>query len=382
MSSGTVVVYVEDPGTVNVIAPVLPHLQATRDVLLLSAGHATSLLAARGIAARAVQDQRAALAALQEADSDCLVVGVCENPQSLGHALVHHARAAGGTIVGLVDYAANAGFRFKGDSDDALAYAPDWLLVPDSWTAQQYEQLGFSPRRIEVVGHPHYDAVLRAKRELQREGCDHIRARVLPDAGARPIIVFVSEISTGLNPVQYRRSSAYTLAGRGLADGRTEIVLEELLDALAAVFPEREPAPYLVLRRHPKEQDADLAEYRAAFDAISVGGDPLPLIFAADLVVGLSSMLLMESFLLGVETLSVLPRESERDWLPVTRNSAMACATTRTQLRATLARWRETGQLGTAGPAPNEKGSASAAARIAAFIERHAVRPGDVTLDA
>ena len=381
MSAGSVVVFVEDPGAVNVVVPVLPHLQATHDVLLLSAGHASALLAARGIAAHAVQDQPAALAAMQNSDSGCLVVGVCENPQSLGHALVRQARATGWTSVGLVDYAANAAFRFKGDTDDALAYAPDWLLVPDSWTAEQYEQLGFSRQRIEVVGHPHYDEVLRAKHELQREGRNHIRARVLPDAGSRAVIVFVSEISTGLDPMQYRRSSEYTLTGRGSADGRTEIVLEELLDALAAVFSETEPAPYLVLRRHPKERETELTEYGGSFDAISAGGDPLPLIFVADLVVGLSSMLLMESFLLGVPTLSVLPRAAERDWLPITRNGTVACATTRMQLRAELERWRNTARVGALRPAPIESGSASAAALIAAFIDRHAVRRGGATLD-
>ena len=43
---------------------------------------------------------------------------------------------------------------------------------------------------------------------------------------------------------------------------------------------------------------------------------PFPLLYSADLVVGLTSMLITEAALLRTPTLSILPRKGEDAWLP------------------------------------------------------------------
>lgn len=73
------------------------------------------------------------------------------------------------------------------------------------------------------------------------------------------------------------------------------------------------------------------------FDFISSGGSPLELIYAADLVVGLTSMLLLEAALLGKPTLSIVPRRGEMDFLPTIRMGITPCVTTREQLSSALA---------------------------------------------
>jgi len=42
----------------------------------------------------------------------------------------------------------------------------------------------------------------------------------------------------------------------------------------------------------------------------------LEMIFASDLVVGITSMILLEAVILGRKTMSIIPREVERAWLP------------------------------------------------------------------
>jgi hypothetical protein len=169
--------------------------------------------------------------------------------------------------------------------------------------------------------------------KLENEGQNTLRQRVLPGVPKEhKAIVFATEGSARLSRQQTGSLADYTLVGRGTANGRTEVVLEEFLDAVQLV----RPRPYLVLRLHPKDTSEDYMEYLDEFDLVSSGGSPFELIYAADLVVGLTTMLVLEAALLGKLTLSVVPRMVEMDWLPSVRAGITPCAATRKQLRAAL----------------------------------------------
>jgi hypothetical protein len=330
-----VVVFVEDPGAVNCVAPFVSNAIATNSlkITLLSAGQATKLLEARGLCPIEVERVGASVELLKQTRAHWLFVGTSENPESPAFPLIVAARAAGVSSAAIIDSSANAAFRFRGCGADPLRYAPDWILVPDQWTASEFVALGLSPKRIVLVGHPHYDYLAAAAKGLRELGKDHIRRMVLPELSqGRKVLVFASEISTGLDPQQFRKSADYTLQGRGEATSRTEIVVEEILDAISALEAEGYDRPFLVLRRHPKETAEDLASYRESFDCVSDAGAALELLVSADLVVGMSSMLLTEAHFLGTPTISVLPRPMERNWLPIVREGIIPCATNRGDL--------------------------------------------------
>lgn len=330
-----VLVFVEDPGAAGYAADLPAALEAEGvRARMLARGSAEGYLRERGHAVPAVPEGLAADALLDAVRPRLVVVGTSENPDTLGLALVDAARARGIGTVGLVDAFPNAAHRFRGRGERPLAHAPDWLAVPDEWTREAFLELGVPPARTVVCGHPQYDRVRAVGGELAREGREAVRARVLPDAGGRPVVVFVAEISTGLDPEQFRRSAAYTLHGRGGSAGRTEVVLEELLDALRLI----DPRPYLVLRLHPKNSAEEFAAYAGEIDLVSAGGSALELVYAADLVVGMTSMLLLEAEILGSPTLAVVPRAVERDWLPSIRRGGTPCVETRAALRDALPR--------------------------------------------
>jgi hypothetical protein len=326
-------VFIEDPGAANFLLPVLPALEARGiAVVLRAAGAAVDYIAQRlgPVPARPEADAETLLRTLKP---DVVLVGTSENEDTLGLALVARARALGIPSVGAVDVLANADHRFRGRGAAPLAFAPDVILTADDATRAAFVALGHAPECVVACGHPHYDAVLERARVLDAEGRPGVRRRCLPAAGDRMVLAFVAEVSTGLNPAQYRKSSDYTLHGRGGRCLRTEIVLEELIDGVAAL-PVR---PFMVLRLHPKTTRAEFADFLPAFDAVSDAGAPLDLVYAADVVAGMSSMLLFEAALLGRPTLAVLPREVERTWLPAGAEGVVAVATTREALRRQLA---------------------------------------------
>lgn len=354
-SRAEVLLYVEDPGAANFVADLV--LALGDRARLYAGGVARVLLDERGVAWLPLELPPAELLARQR--PALVLVGTAENPETPGLALVDAARAAGIESAAVVDAPQNAEHRFRGRGSAPLAHAPDWILVPDEQTRASYVGLGHPSARALVTGHPQWDRVLQLRAALEREGRAAVQARALPEmpAGA-PLVVFLAEISDGFGAARYRRSADYTLAGRGGADGRTEIVLEELLDALAAL-PRR---PSLALRLHPKNDPAEFAAYREELDAISIGGPPYALVFAADLVVGMTTTLLAEAVLLGRPTLAVLPREAERAWLPPVAAEATPVVTTRTALRRELTRLLA-GQAAAPPPA-----AAGAVERLVAFV--------------
>ena len=341
-ASPRAVVLVEDPGAANYAAE-LPEVLDARGVpaTLLAYGPAVEFLERRTSSEFTALEDADAAAIFERFRPSLVVVGTSENPHSPAFDLVHLSAERGIPTVGIVDSPAASAQRFRGTTSEPLAHAPDWILVPDSWTRSHYVELGHPEQRVVACGHPHYDFV-RAFGEETRESRSQIRAKVFPDAPpGRTIVVFAADLSTGLDPADYRRSAQYTLTGRGESTGRTEVVLEEFLDALS---PYRDRT-HCVMRLHPKHDVAELQAYIAEFDQVSQTEPSLDVIVGADAAVGMTTMLLVEALLLRRPTLSIVPRELERGWLATTHYGLTPCVTKRAAVREEVARLVEGGSL-------------------------------------
>ncbi|MEX2649731.1 MAG: hypothetical protein WD673_12040 [Alphaproteobacteria bacterium] len=321
-----VLILVEDAGAANMAAPLPAALEpfglSTR---LVAAGAATRQLRDLGTPSEPL-DGRSAKALLADAAPRLVAVGTSEDADAVGLDLVTAARALSIPNAGLVDAPTNATSRFRGRGSATFGHAPDALLVADAATRSDFVAAGWAASRIEVVGHPHRDRVRAERRRLDVEGRASARARVLPDAPAdRPVLVLLAEASDGLDPAQFRRTDDYTLLGRGRGHRRTDIVIEEVLDAAATMV----PRPWILLRPHAKNGAGEFDGYRAKVGRLGRDETMFDLLYAADLVVGLTTAALDEAALLGRPTLSVVPRAAEAAWLasagltPVAHDRAM-----------------------------------------------------------
>lgn len=298
---------------------------------VFACGHARRFLLDRGVACAdfpLATEPEGLLAALSPR---LLLAGTSQNPSSPVLGLSDEFKRRKLPTVAFVDMAADADLRFKGLSDAPLKHAPDCLVVVDRTTESAFLNLGFAASRIHVCGHPAYDRVRRHARALAECDLSLLRERVLgSDPSPRPVWLFAAEHGAG--DQRLRRSADYTLHGRGGSDERVGIVLEEILDARSSMT----PRPFLALRLHPKNTLEEFAHYVPEVDIVSQGGDPLELIWASDLVLGMSSILLMEAALAGRPTLSVVPRECERAWCPSVTDGLTPCVTKRDELRRKL----------------------------------------------
>lgn len=325
-----VLAYVEDPGAANMVLGLAAALaERGGDLALYAGGTAAGYLTGRGEKVIGGSD------AVSLTGVSVVCTGTAEDPATPAFALLAEARHRGLATVVLVDGPANADRRLRGTTGDPLAHAPDWLMVPDDATVEAYKALGFPALHIRVCGHPSLDLVSAEKSTLVAQGRAAVRRACFPNLDDdRPLILFLTELSDGLDPAKFRRAPDYTLAGRGSRDGRTEVVLEEVLDAAAAIT----PRPQVAVRLHPKTPRGLYAQYEGEIAAWSEGGMPYPALYAADLVIGLTTALLFEAAVLGCNVLSVVPRESEYGWLGSNARGLTPHVSTREELRTAMVR--------------------------------------------
>lgn len=306
------VFFLEDPGAVNFSYLLLEKFALIGiNILLIADRQAQKILEAKNISYIPLKEQHLKSEFFILNNIKVLLTGTSENKSSPAFSFIKIARNLKIYTVGIVDGAGSHEERFKGLTNSSLYWVTDWLIVPDLTTQQLYAQLGFAVEKIKVLNHPQYEWIRSNAKKWSRKDIQQQRKLLLPNSGNRKVIIFISELSDGLNSNSYRRSEDYSLLGKPEHEGRTEIVLDEFLLCVNQIS----PRPYLILRKHPKQDKLDLEEYISYFDFVSQVEDPLEIVNTADLVVGMTSSLLMEAYYLGKPVLSIVPQKREKLYL-------------------------------------------------------------------
>lgn len=327
--SWTVLGFVEDPGSANFFIGLAGELERSGIHLDLSAdGAALPYLQARGERPRSSGGSESELF-----DRHLLLVGTSENRESSGFALLEAARQRGVKSAAIIDAPSAIAERFKGRSEDAMRYRPDLVVTANEETISELLQMGFAETDVHLIRHPYFDAIERRRAQLAAADRDAKRITLFGPAGHEKIVmVFLCEISDGLRPEEFHRSSAYTLIGSSKSTKRTHVVLDEVIAGLKFLGKE----VYVVARLHPKDDQFDYSDYMQRVNCFSVNEDPLEVVYFADLVIGMTTSLLTEAALLGRPVLSVTPRPEEAIWLPRIMRPPIPCVHTTEALRAAL----------------------------------------------
>jgi hypothetical protein len=127
----------------------------------------------------------------------------------------------------------------------------------------------------------------------------------------KPVIVFIDEHSNNGDQRLFK-SKDYNFRGREGLLNRNEIIAGEVLDILYKLKIDS----HFVVRLHPKSDKSDYLSLSSEIDEFNSSNNAHELIFCADLIIGMTSILLMEAFLLGKKVISVIPKNSEIDWAP------------------------------------------------------------------
>lgn len=296
-------VFVEDPGATNMVIDFPDFFKELNfEFKIIANNFASEILFKKNISHIKISNKKELINYLNLNDFNIFLIGTSENKNSLALNLIDIAKDRKILSIGLVDMMVNYRFRFSGNSTDPLFYKPDKLIVTDENTKLKFINIGFEKENIFTCFHPQEERIKKLRESFLKQKIEKTKNNQR--------WLFVSESSDIVNPKESFLNNDFTLRGRGKCNWRTGIVLEEIIDTIKTF----NPKPELVLRMHPKNTKTQFIDWsnEFIFDEIQ---DPLRSIWQSDVVLGMSSNLLVEAMHLGKPVFSVLTRASEKEWM-------------------------------------------------------------------
>lgn len=316
MSLPRVIAICGDPGGAEAVAPVLAALRTEKhaDVCALAYSHARAVWATHGLQFDELDeriDVARAGSLLDKLGAELLFTGTSCNGVDLERPFIAAARARGLPSVAILDFWSNYRARFADDTG-ALIYLPDRIAVMDTWARDEMIAAEFPADRLVVTGQPAFDALAEWRCHAIPATRAATRARLGVEQDEQLILFASQPLATVYGgTVGIQRALGYT----------EHTVIDLLITALARIGTRHARRITLVLRPHPREDIAILTkQYCTTTEALRVmvsgEGDRRAAVLAADLVVGMTSVLLVEACLLGCLTVSLQPGLCTDDTLP------------------------------------------------------------------
>jgi hypothetical protein len=259
-------------------------------------------------------------------DIDLLVTSTSVNGVDHERVFLRWAAKASVPSVTVLDFWTHYAARFR-DAKEARLILPSAVAVMDERTKREMVAEGFPPDRLVVTGQPAFDAI----RAFRADWTEQKRSDVRKSLGAGPdcrVVLFASQPLVQI---------------AGLVDGAEVSVDErELLEAVARALEEiallENLDILLAVRPHPRESllPEELPRGNRVRSVCSTEGDAWPQALAADLVVGMTTVLLVEACLLGCVVVSVQPGGERNDPLPTNNTGGSVAVYDLAALRDTL----------------------------------------------
>lgn len=205
--------------------------------------------------------------------------------------LWRHARVLGIPTLAFLDQWQNYAVRFSGASDsERLAYLPDYINCINETGKSDMISLGFSPKILIEFGHPYLSSLNHIAASIDKAA---VRERLDVEL-KQPVALFVSE------PI---REYFGEIRGYDQFDA-LRIFMEMVSSSSVSYRP--------LIKLHPKDvqegYDRILHEYSELQPVIiRTQANPVECVEIADCVFGMSSILLIEAFVLGKPVVSIQP---------------------------------------------------------------------------
>jgi UDP-N-acetylglucosamine 2-epimerase len=221
--------------------------------------------------------------------------------------LIGAARERGVRSVSVLDFWGHYKERFRLAQREVL---PDAIAIMDERARREMLSQGFSPEILHVTGQPAFDVLDECDTPAAREAARELVGRRLGGGSDLRSVVYVSQPLARL----------FGHERLGFVEGD---VLTAVTSSLAEIVERRHARAGLLVKRHPREVGTDVPGPGSPSPRLTVevipDDDPTDArvwVLGCDLVVGMSSMLLMEACLLRQPVVSFQPGLKEPDTLP------------------------------------------------------------------
>ena len=243
---------------------------------------------------------------------DCLLTATSVNGVDWEKFMISESRHAGIPSLSVLDFWSNYRARFSNQRNQ-LAYLPDRIAVMDKCAQNEMIQQGFPEGCLVVTGQPVFDELFKSKTEYELEA-RNVRSKYTARFPCNKVVVFLSQPISRFyaSPVLCDNNPGYNEAD----------VFKILVDGLEQLTIKLNIKINLLVRAHPRETWSLASDGKLSWGIYlhRVEQEKIrPLLMAADMVVGMTTVLLMESCLLGCVTVSLQPGLQGPDILPANR---------------------------------------------------------------
>ena len=333
-----IIIYIEDPGAKTMLVPFLRYLlRKKQNFQLFCSPNIIKMINEFELKEinKYNNTSNYAKSILSNRKINYLIVGTSENTKSFSLKLISEAKRNKILSIGAVDSPANSEYRFKGLKNDPLYYVPNYLWVPDKRTRKEFLKLKFPKKYILDYGHPYYWEMNKKYKQVDKEKIESIRRNIFKETSSKKkIILFLGEKSEGLDNKIFLANKEYTLKGTSGSVFRTHIILEELLLATKKLKDIN-----IYVKPHPKENYNDYQNYSNAVNFLKDETGSLEVCLAADLVVGISTSLLVEAHLASCPVLSILPNNDQKKLITCIDEINLPYIYRRKKLKDWLLKW-------------------------------------------
>ena len=279
-----VMFFAHDPGGANAIKPLIPHFD-------------NPLVFAKGPALRILPNAKELpLNALSLFSPNFLVTGTSANDFTERN-LWQEADTFLIPSMAILDSWVSYGIRFSsyGIKDLHLfkgvcEYLPNYICVMDDFAKMEMTKEGVPKDRIVPLGNPHFEAIAMAAEQALSQNHD------------RRVILFASEPFEDI----YHKG-AEQMAVRDLIK-----IAKPYEDVIVRI------------RKHPREPDEKYIDFLGSHVEMDTNTNPLVSIAQAEVVISVSSMMLIEALIFGKKIISYQPKSKNgKDDFILTRNSTL-----------------------------------------------------------
>jgi len=315
MTGRKVLLFSRDPGGTNAVLPLIEPLRARgNDVVVYGKDAALSIYhrsnvdctdIADAIPSGTVEETEAFVLKLRP---DLIVTGTSSEDFTERH-LWNAAEKAGIASFAVLDQWTNYRLRLIPEGEDSVngnvkeraLITPSFFFIMDELAKAEMSALGIDRKRLVVTGQPFFDYIRRTAGKFAAREIEGLRRDLTGNRGGL-VLVFASQPITSI----HRQN--------GMAEdhwGYTEkTVLKSLVTCLGKLVEDLEARFTLVIRLHPKDEpDAYQDVLSTCSQLVNVTfdceTDSTLLLKAADLVIGMFSMVLLEAAILETPFISV-----------------------------------------------------------------------------
>lgn len=316
MNSKRVLVLNHYPGGAHAIAPVAAAFHKVEGVEAVAVGgeYSFEVFKRRGVpctfqSSAGPQHELAQLASrlLDDIKPDLCLLGSSRG-LTLEKLVIQEARLRGIPTVVVVDHWADHVERFSHPEEETLlSYLPDQITVMDALTKSALEALGIAPEVIHITGQPYFDDLALQRRSRSATLTAKLRQTLGIPSNHR-VVTLASE-PTESDHLEVNKDPDQI-------DSTERMIAENVRDVLWDICHANSLECTLLVKLHPREEKSPIEpqeESTAPRIQILRETSPREVMLASDLIVGMKTMFIIESGLMGIPTISFQPGMAEGD---------------------------------------------------------------------